>query len=134
MQPDDSRRRGVDLFQVLDRINGCNVPFLRIEMLKRVHPSDALRMTKGSPIIPHQRSNFKHQTSNRFPNLKLKTKGLPPRVHFLIVVQVIAAGNFLHPLAVGQVPVNGSFYTFFKLERRFPAQFFHYFVGINSIA
>ena len=49
---------------------------------------------------------------------------LPSLVHRVIILLIVTAGHVIHPFLVVQIPAHRLFYALFKLQARFPAQFF----------
>ena len=47
--------------------------------------------------------------------------GLAVGVHVVVVAEVVAAGDAVHPVLMVEVPADGLLDPFLKLEARFPA-------------
>ena len=59
---------------------------------------------------------------------------LSSSVHFLVILLVFPGSDIIHPLLIIQVPADGLFNAFLKLEAGFPAQFLLQFGRVNGIA
>lgn len=52
----------------------------------------------------------------------------------IVIILIRAAGYFLYPRLVGEVPVYGVLESFFKGDGGFPAEFGFEFGGVNGVA
>ena len=59
---------------------------------------------------------------------------LPVFVHVVVVALVVAGGDVVHPVLMVEIPADGLFDAFLKLEGWFPAEFSLELAGVDGVA
>lgn len=78
-----------------------------------------------SPCLPSKQGDFYFQKSEYYHGLMTDLGySLSLSIHLFVVLFVFARGDVVHPLLVVEIPAHSFFDAFFKLERRFPTEFF----------
>ncbi len=55
-------------------------------------------------------------------------------IHLLVVLLILAGSDVVHPFLVVEIPADGLFDTFFKLQARFPTKFSLELAAVDGVA